>query len=73
MKSKRKAKDAKPVEVSAAPVALEIHQGYGLKAHIDESYLFIAQDNGEGATDTVCLSRTELKQLLDKFGSWAVA
>jgi hypothetical protein len=74
VKSKTKAKDSKPAAISAPPAAaevLEIQQGYGLKAHIDEPYLFVAQDDGEGETDTVCLSRAEFRQLLAKYGSWA--
>jgi hypothetical protein len=71
--SKTKAKESKPVEISAPAPAevLEIQQGYGLRAHIDEPYLFVAQDDGEGKTDMVCLSRTELKQLIERFGRWA--
>jgi hypothetical protein len=72
--TKTKAKDAKPAEISAAPAALfvlEIQQGYGLKAWIDDPYLMIQQDDGEGKTDAICLSRSELRQLIAKFADWA--
>jgi hypothetical protein len=73
--SKTKAKDSKPAAISAPAPApaevLEIEQGYGCKAHTDGRYLFVAQDDGEGKTDTVCLSRTEFKQLIEKYGAWA--
>jgi hypothetical protein len=71
---KTKAKDAKPAAISA-PVAtvLEIQQGYGLKAWIDDPYLMIEQSDGEGKTDAICVSRAELRQLCEKFGPWAAA
>jgi hypothetical protein len=58
------------VQVSApAPAAeLVIEQGYGLRAWLDAPYLFIAQTDGEThVTETVCLSRSELRQLLAQF------
>lgn len=70
---KTKAKDVKP-DVISAPVpaeVLEIQQGYGLKAWIDDPYLMIEQREDETKTDAVCISRTEFRQLLAKFGAWA--
>lgn len=59
--------------VKAAPAIapLEIQQGYGIKSHIDEPYLFIEQSDGEGHLDTVCLSRAEWRALVLHFGAWA--
>lgn len=70
---KTKAKSAKPAEISApAPDELVIEQGYGLKASIDEDYLIIEQHDGEtDKDDKICLSRSELRQLIGKFGGWA--
>lgn len=71
---KTKAKNVKPaiaiVMPERAPV-LEIQQGHGIKAWIDEPYIMLEQADGEGATDAICLSRSEFRQLVDKFGSWA--
>lgn len=76
--AKTKAKNAKPAaEISAllpeGTTKLEIQQGFGLKAWTDEPYLFLEQSDGEGKTDALCLSRSELRQLIDKFGPWAAA
>lgn len=73
VKTKAIAKNAKPAEISApaAAAVLEIQQGYGLKAWTDEPYLFLEQADGEGKTDAICLSRSELRQLIEKFGAWA--
>jgi hypothetical protein len=65
-----KAKADKPA--AAAPAALEIEQGYGLKASIDDAYLIIEQHDGEsGNDDKICLSRSEFRALVSKFGEWA--
>lgn len=72
MKTKTKAKDAKPAAISApAPDALVIEQGYGLTAVIDEEYLIVTQHDGEAKKDDkICLSRSELRQIIGKFGTW---
>jgi hypothetical protein len=57
--------------VKPASSALEIQQGYGLKAWIDEPYLFVEQADGEGKTDAICLSRSELQALFNQFSGWA--
>ncbi len=62
------------VPVSAVTPTLEIEQGYGLKARIDEAYLIVEQHDGEtDSDDSVCLSRSEFRLLIEKFGSWAAA
>ncbi len=70
---KTKAKSAKPAEISApAPDQLVIEHGYGLTAAIDEEYLIVTQHDGEtDKDDKICLSRSELRQLISKFGGWA--
>lgn len=73
-KGAKRAKKAKIKKAVAAvePIALEIEQGYGLQASIDDAYLIIAQHDGEtGKDDKVCISRHELRQLVAKFGPWA--
>jgi hypothetical protein len=75
VKSKAKAKDAKPAAISAPASGadtLVIEHGYGLTAAIDEEYLIVTQHDGEtDKDDKICLSRSELRQLIVKFGSWA--
>lgn len=69
-----KAKQAKTPRISAAAPpeqVLEIEQGYGLKAWVDDPYLMIEQSDHDGKADTICLSRSELRQLLGKYGEWA--
>jgi hypothetical protein len=69
-----KAKQAKTPRISAAAPpeqTLEIEQGYGLKAWVDDPYLMIEQSDHAGKADTICLSRSELRQLLGKYGEWA--
>jgi hypothetical protein len=65
-----KTKTAKP----AAAITLEIEQGYGLKASIDDAYLIIEQHDGEtDKDDKICLSRSEFRQLVGRFADWAQA
>lgn len=57
-----------------ATAVLEIQQGYGLKAYVDEPYLMIEQSETPGGKpDAICLSRSELKQIVEKFGPWSAA
>lgn len=62
-----------PSPATAKP-SLEIQRCYGLKASIDDSdgdpYLIVEQSDGDDK-DTICLSRLELRHLVEKFGSWA--
>lgn len=73
MKAKTKAKDVRPAEIPAPALErLVIEHGYGLTAAIDEDYLIVTQHDGEtGDDDKICLSRSEFRQLVGKFGSWA--
>jgi len=73
VKTKTKAKSAKAPEISTpAPDELVIEHGYGLTASIDEDYLIVTQHDGEnGKDDKICLSRSELRQIIGKFGGWA--
>jgi hypothetical protein len=67
-----KTKKAKPVAAATPAIALEIEQGYGLKASLDDAYLILEQHDGEtGNEDKICLSRSEFRQLVGKFGAWA--
>lgn len=59
-------------EISApATEVLEIEQGYGIKAWIDDPYLMIEQKDHDGRADTICLSRSELRLVIGKFTEWA--
>lgn len=71
--SKAKAKKGKKSTKVASPApGLEIEQGFGLKASIDDAYLIIEQHDGEsGDEDKICLSRSEFRQLVGKFSAWA--
>lgn len=53
------------------PNRIEIEHGYGVRAWIDESYLMLQQDDGEGKTDALCLSRAEFRVLVEKYKEWA--
>ena len=69
-----KAKKTSIAQASApAPTtpALEIEQGYGIKAWIDDPYLMVQQADHDQRIDTLCLSRAELRQLIEKFSGWA--
>ena len=65
-------KKAVKAEPAVPAIALEIEQGYGLKAQIDDAYLIIEQHDGEtGNDDKICLSRSEFRALVGKFSPWA--
>lgn len=47
--------------------------GFGVNAKItEEGYLQLTQENDGAATDNVCLTRFEAKQIFDTFGTWIV-
>jgi hypothetical protein len=51
--------------------ALEILAGYGFRARVEDDRLVIEQDDSEGNTADLILSRTEAKVLFAQFGEWA--
>ena len=57
-----------PVEITAA---LEVMPGFGFRATVENDRLVIEQDDAEGKTDNLVLSRTEAKVLFAQFGEWA--
>jgi hypothetical protein len=70
--TRRAAKKAAPAaEVVPPPDRLEIAGGYGLRAELDEDMLKIEQDDREGNTDTVLISRSEFALLAGKYSDWA--
>lgn len=72
--SKSKAKKSKktPKAAAAPAIALEIEQGYGISAVVDDAYLILQQHDGEsGNDDKICLSRSEFRQLVGRFSEWA--
>ena len=71
-KKKPKAKSA-PKATAAKSLSLEIDACFGLEATVTvEGFLQVQQRNNEGdVSDTLVISRTEFRQLVDKFASWA--
>lgn len=69
---KKKKKPAKAKPAARLAVALEIEQGYGVRAVVDDAYLILEQHDGEtDSDDKICLSRTEFRALVGKFSEWA--
>ncbi len=64
-----------PTDLPPQPItisdALEVLPGFGFRATVEDDHLVIEQDNSEGATDSLVLSRTEAKVLFAQFGEWA--
>jgi hypothetical protein len=58
---------------ATAPLRLEIDPCFGYSAAVNgEGYLEIQQRDQKGdITDSVLMSRTEFRQLVDKFTPWA--
>jgi hypothetical protein len=71
---KPKAKSA-TLKSNGAPVELVIDPCFGFEARITaEGFLEVQQRNNEGeVSDTLVVSRTEFRQLIDKFSGWATA
>jgi hypothetical protein len=51
--------------------ALEVLPGFGFRATVENDRLVIEQDDSEGKTDNLVLSRTEAKVLFAQFAEWA--
>jgi hypothetical protein len=68
--AKKFAKSRKSTVTSPLP-GLVIEACFGLKASIDDGYLKIEQSDDAGNTDTLMLSRAEVRQLIAQFSDWA--
>lgn len=60
-----------PEPVTIIGPALEMAPGFGFRASVEDERLSVEQDDSEGKTDNVVLSRTELRVLIAEFASWA--
>lgn len=70
--------EADPVADEGEPIVssgarLEILPGFGFRASIDDDRLSIEQDDSNGNTDNISLSRTEAKVLFAQFSDWVSA
>jgi len=68
----KKVKAAKAAKAPAAAAAdLVIDACFGLTASLDGDYLKIEQSDAEGHVDTLMLSRTDMRLILERYGKWA--
>lgn len=75
-KSAPKAKSKKATKIpAAASLSLDVDACFGFEATVTtEGFLQVQQRNSEGeVSDTLVMSRTEFRQLVDKFTPWAAA
>ncbi len=75
MTVKRRAAKVPQISAPAMPAspALTIEPCYGIVAVLHDGYLQIRQADSEGHTDSLMLSRFEVRRLFEEFEAWANA
>ena len=63
-------KTAAPTPIVITGPQVEVLPGFGFRASLEDGRLSIEQDDSNGRTDNITLSRTEAKVLFAQFSEW---